>query len=567
MLAAGVGAVGQLAAVGLLASSAWLIATASLRPPVLTLTVAIAAVQCWSLLRGVARYGERLAGHDLALRVLARLRVRAFSALAPLVPARWPGARRGDLLARFVADVDGVQDLYVRAALPLLSGAAAAAVTVAAAAALDPAAGLALGIGLAGAVVTAPALAAVGGRDGCQLAACRGERDALVVEVLHGVTDLAMLGALPGQLARLDRAERLLGRQARRASVAASLGAVLGAGLGGALAAVAVAVSLPALHQGRISGVTVVVLGFLGLAGAETVGELPASFAAAGTALAGARRIAALGDPGRADGTDDADRYPDQASTPPPGAAATAVRRPPEVELDRVVVAYDDRAPVLDHVTLRLRPGEHLALVGPSGAGKTTLGHLLLGFVTPADGRVALDGRPPGQARQLVAWAPQDPHVFHAGVAANLRLARPSATDADLAAVLDAVGLGRWLAGLPEGLATVLGERGTTISGGERQRLGVARALLADRPLLVLDEPTAHLDEANAARLRDAVLAAAEGRSLVWITHRTADLDRFDRVAALEGGRLREAVSPWGRAQRVRTTFTAPVSEARWKVS
>ncbi|MGH3252917.1 MAG: ATP-binding cassette domain-containing protein, partial [Trebonia sp.] len=201
------------------------------------------------------------------------------------------------------------------------------------------------------------------------------------------------------------------------------------------------------------------------------------------------------------------------------------------------------RRPAVDHLTLDLDAGQHLALVGPSGAGKTTIGHLLVGFVQPSHGTVTLDGLDlgglgPEALHRLIAWAPQDPHVFHTSVAANLRLACPDATDNWLADVLDRVGLGSWLAGLPAGLATTLGERGTTISGGERQRLGVARALLADRPVLVLDEPTAHLDGANEEQLRRSVLTAATGKTLIWITHRFAGLEAFDRVVSMEHGRI-----------------------------
>src|SRR6185437_5676096 len=216
----------------------------------------------------------------------------------------------------------------------------------------------------------------------------------------------------------------------------------------------------------------------------------------------------------------------------------------PTFELRDVTVRYaSGRHPVLQHVDLRLDPGCHLAVVGPSGAGKTTLGHLLLRFVDAEAGECSVDGRDvrgldPDGVRRLVAWAPQDPHVFRATVAANLRLARPDASDAELAAVLGRLGLGTWLAGLPHGLATVLWERGVSVSGGERQRLGVARALLADRPVLLLDEPTAHLDPAGATVVRQAVLEAATGKTVVWITHRDADLAAFECVVTMDRGRV-----------------------------
>jgi len=549
LLATGLGLVGQLAAVGLLASAAWLITTASLRPPVLTLTVAIAGVRLFALLRGTARYGERLASHDLALRALARVRVWAFSRVEPLVPGTWPGARRGDLLARFVSDVDGLQDLYVRVALPLAGAMATAAVTVATAALLDPAAGLVLGAGLVVATLAFPLLtAALGVYGGSQQAESRGERDSLVVELLHGSSELAVFGAQGSMVARVLGAERELARHARKASVARGLGRAMSVALAGLLVAAVVVASLPALDAGRISGVVVAVLAFLALGSADAVSSLPESFAKLAGVLGGARRLLTLASPERSGPGDAADRAEVgsgaardriEAVIRAPAMAA----RPPAIALEGVSVLYGSRRyPALEHVDLVVKPGAHIALTGQSGSGKTTLGHLLMGFVQPAEGRVTFGGvdlRLLGSdaARRLVAWAPQGPHVFRTSLAANLRLSRPAATDEELVAVLGQVGLGDWLGHLQAGLGTVLGERGNTVSGGERQRLGVARALLADRPVLVLDEPTAHLDDGNESLLRAAVLAASQAKTLIWVTHRLVGLEDFDEVVTLRRGR------------------------------
>lgn len=538
-VAVGLGLVGQLAAVGLLASAAWLITTASLRPPVLTLTVAIAAVRLFALVRGTSRYGERLASHDLALRTLARMRVWAFARLEPLVPGSWPGDRRGDLLARFVSDVDGLQDLYVRVALPLTSAVATGLITVAVAVLLDPEAGLALAVGLGIATVALPLLSwAVGAYGGSDRAGRRGDRDALVVEVLHGASELTVFGAQAMATARVLDAGAALARRDNRESIARAFGHAMGVGLGGLLAVAVVAASIPAFDAGRISGVVVAVLAFLALGSAEAVSNLPESFAKLAGVLGGARRIMALAAPEGIGGHG-------AGGAGPVGHQLVVAPGPvPTIGITGVSVAYSTtRRPALADVDLAVRAGEHVAVVGESGAGKTTLGHLLLGFVQPTGGRVTFDGvdlgrLEPDAARRLIAWAPQDPHVFHTSLAANLRLARPEATDGDLFAVLRLVGLHSWLRQLPAGLGTVLGERGSTVSGGERQRLGVARALLADRPVLVLDEPTAHLDADNEALLRTAVLSASTGKTLIWITHRVAGLDAFDEVVTLHRGRV-----------------------------
>jgi ATP-binding cassette subfamily C protein CydCD len=523
------GITGQLAAIGLLASSAWLISTAALRPPVLTLTVAIAAVRMFALLRGTARYGERLASHDLALSVLARVRVFAFERLEPLVPSRLSGGRRGDLLSRFVSDVDGIQDLYVRAAVPLVGTLATAAISVLVAFLLDPNAGLVLGLGLlVGALILPPVTTALGTWGGAGLGRERGARDALLVEAIHGASEIAVFGADEAVLQRLAKLEGAVDRQARQRSVAEGVGQAMGVALGGLLAAATVAASLPALDAGQISGVTVAVLGFLALASADVVAGLPEAFSTMGTIVAGARRVWRM----------------------PSTSAAAVVQRSAQMptaldfKLEQVVVSFDHRrSPALAGVNLELRHGCHLALIGGTGAGKTTIANLLLGFLDPDQGRVTLGGvdlrrLDPEATRRLIAWAPQDPHIFHTTVAGNLRLACPNASDERLAAALHTVGLSPWLARLPEGLSQILGDRGTTVSGGERQRLGVARALLSDRAFLLLDEPTAHLDAAAEAGLRRAVLASARGRTLLWITHRQLGLDDFDRVVKVDCGHL-----------------------------
>jgi ABC-type multidrug transport system fused ATPase/permease subunit len=194
--------------------------------------------------------------------------------------------------------------------------------------------------------------------------------------------------------------------------------------------------------------------------------------------------------------------------------------------------------PALEHVDLRIEPGERVALVGPSGVGKTTVTNLLLRFLDPEEGRVSLDGRDLRSLRQedvrrVFALAGQEAHVFDSSIRENLRLARPEASDEELQGALAQARLAAWVETLPDGLDTPVGEDGARLSGGQRQRLVVARALLADAPVLLLDEPTAHLDPPTAEALVRDVLAAADGRSVLLITHRPEGLDLVDRVVTL----------------------------------
>ena len=194
----------------------------------------------------------------------------------------------------------------------------------------------------------------------------------------------------------------------------------------------------------------------------------------------------------------------------------------------------------LREVTFAAGPGEAVALIGPSGAGKTTVTNLLLRFLDPEEGRVTLAGSDLRSLRQedvrrVFGLAGQDAHVFDSTIRENLRLARPQASDAELHDALAKAHLADWVATLPDGLDALVGEDGRRLSGGQRQRLVVARALLADAPVLLLDEPTAHLDPPTAEALVRDVLDAADGKSVLLITHRPEGLDLVDRVVTLAG--------------------------------
>jgi ABC-type multidrug transport system fused ATPase/permease subunit len=215
----------------------------------------------------------------------------------------------------------------------------------------------------------------------------------------------------------------------------------------------------------------------------------------------------------------------------------------PPLALESVTAGYGEEEPVLRDVRLRLEPGRKVALVGPSGAGKTTVTRLLLRFLDPSAGRVTAAGRDvrdhrQADVRRLVALAGQEAHLFATTIRQNLLLARPGASDAELDDALARARLADWVAALPEGLDTVVGEEGSRLSGGQRQRLVLARALLADAPVLVLDEPTAHLDAVTAEALMEDVLAAAGDRAVLLVTHRREGLELMDEVVELADGRI-----------------------------
>jgi thiol reductant ABC exporter CydC subunit len=518
---------------GLMATAGYLISRAAEQPPVLSLTVAIVAVRFFGLARPVARYLDRLVSHDLAFRVLSRARVRAYERIEPLAPAELDGYRRGDLLSRLVADVDSLQNLHLRGLHPPLVALVSGAVCVGVTAAFLPGAAIVLGCGLLVAGVAVPIVTGRLARWAAERqAAARGRLSAELVELLQSAPELVVYGRGQDRLAGVREADRLLVRIARRDAVAAGVGDGLQLCAAGATVAGVLWLAVEANADGRLDRVLIAMLALLALASFEAVQPLAGAVRDLGATVAAGERVLELVD--REPRIADPDR-------PAPLPAAPAV-----VCLEDVRVRYrPDERPVLDGASLRLEPGSRVALVGESGAGKTTVTNLLLRFLDPERGSVTIGGRDLRElaqedVRRAIAVAGQDAYLFSAGIRENLRLARPEATDAELEAVLRLVGIADWVAALPDGLDTRVGEQGRALSGGQRQRLCVARALLAEPQLLVLDEPTAHLDPPAAEALIRDVFAGAGDASVLLITHRPEGLDLVDEVLELRDG----AVAP-----------------------
>lgn len=529
-VALGTGAVA--AAAGLLATSGYLIVRAAERPPILELTVAIVAVRFFGIARAVLRYAERLVSHDLAFRVLAGLRRSFYERLAPLVPAGLPGLHTGDLLSRFVADVDQLQDLYLRALAPPIVAAAVIALAAATGAVVLPAAGIALGIALLAAAVLVPALSAATARAAARRQApARAALTTELVEALDGAAELAVLGQDGERLRRVRAADASLAAVTRRTALAGGLSAGLGTLISGLALVAVLAVTIPAVADGALPGVLLGMLMLLALAAFEGVAPLPA----AAQQLAGCARAAQRLE----DVVDASVPVADRDDPLPLPAGANLV-------LEGVgVTPSADRAPILAGVGLRLAPGRAIALVGPSGAGKTTLAELLVRFRDPDEGRVTYGGADlrdlaQDEVRGAVLLAAQDAHLFTTTIRENMLLARRSATDPELGAALDAAGLGAFVRSLEHGLDTHVGENGAQLSGGQRRRLLVARALLSDARVLVLDEPAAHLDPPSVRELHERLRAEAGPRAVLVIAHAVAGLEHYDEIVVLDAGRVTE---------------------------
>jgi thiol reductant ABC exporter CydC subunit len=512
--------------VALMTSAGYLISRAAEQPPILSLTIVIVAVRFFGLARPLARYCERLVSHDAALRALATIRSRFYERIEPLAPAQLREYRSGELLARMVGDVDALQSLYVRGLGPPIVALLVGAASVAVAATVLPVAGaiLAVGLLLAGLVVplAGSALSRAASR---RQAGVRGQLTAELVEVLRGAPELVAYGREEEALRRVHAADRELARLSRRDALAAGLAEALSILIVGATVAGVLAVAVAAHETAALDRVLVATLALLALASFDAVAPLPVAARELFGSLAAGGRVLEL--------TDRQVEIHDPAD-PAPAPSGSDV-----VALEGVTARYaTGEEPALSGFELRLDPGRRIALVGPSGAGKTTVVNLLLRFLDPEEGRVTIAGRDAREYRQedvraLFALAGQDAHVFNSTIRANLAIGRPGADDEELWDVLRRARLADWAVSLPDGLDTLVGEEGTQLSGGQRQRLTLARALLSDAPVLILDEPTAHLDPETALALMDDVLEAAGERTVLLITHRPEGLEHVDEVVTL----------------------------------
>ena len=510
------GVLSQIAAIALLLVSAWLIVRAAERPPVLYLMVAIVSVRFFSLSRAGLRYVERLLTHDAALARVTDARVAVYRDLDRIAPAGVTGRRRGDLVSRVVSDIDAVQDRMLRLRSPWIVALVSTAATAALVAVIDPVSGLVVGTAAGAAMVLVRVLVpwAVR-RSGDESSGWRGD---LAADVSHGVIaapDLVAYGAT--DLLR-ESAHRSIDRLASAQRSTARL-----AGVGEAVVLVATGVAV-AVVAAATAGLDPVLVGVVVLAPIALIEPL--------TAVADAE--------GRRPSIEDAERRLSELAEAPEAVVDPAVARPGPagfgLDVDALAVGWTDT--VASGIDLVLAEGEVVAVSGPSGSGKSTLALTLARLVEPRGGAVRLGGvdvreLAASDVRSTIGYLAQDEIVFDTTIRENLRIAAPSASDAELLAALERAGLADFVESLPDGLDTAVGERGSRLSGGERQRLCLARLVLGGHRVLVLDEPTEHLDEEAAEALLDDVLALSPERSIIVVTHSPRVLERVGRTLEL----------------------------------
>jgi thiol reductant ABC exporter CydC subunit len=498
-------------------------------PPVLTLTVAAVSVRFLAISRAVLRYVERLIGHDAAFRGLTGLRVAVYERLERLAPTGLSAFGRGDLLARLVADVDAALDLPLRVVLPWVQAVLVSAATAAFLLWLLPPTGLVIAALAAVAVVVVPWLVAlVARRAEARMAPARADLSAAVVRALDATAELTAFGA-DGRAARTVAGhDDDLTRLNLREAFALGSGGALGVLVQGAAVCAALVVAVPAVIDGRIDPVLLAVVALLPLALFDVLAGLPASALAYQRLRGSALRLREVED------------------VPPPVPAPSRPLPVPDefsgLHLRDVTARWVPGRAAITGIDLQVLPGQMVAVVGPSGSGKSTLANVLLGFL-PYEGSVRLSGIEIHEAdgddlRTHIGLLAQQAHLFDTTIADNVRIGAPKASDDEVRRALADAQLADWIDTLPKGIETTVGAFGLAVSGGERQRIALARVLLARRSLVILDEPTEHLDGPTADELTVTLQAALRGATQVVITHRLTGLEDADRIVVLQDGRI-----------------------------
>ncbi len=516
--------------IGLMGTSAWLIATAALQPSIAELQVAIVGVRAFGIARGVFRYLERLVSHSVNFHLLARLRGWFFRSVEPLVPGAIEDIKAGDLLARSARDIEALEDFYVRGIAPPL---AAIVVTLGISLftlqfGVSLAALLACGLLLTGFVLSFLIRRISHGQSQI-LAASRGHLAAVSMETIRNTGEILMSGARDSHLGRVRRASNDVRDAGLSVSRLHSISLAAGVLISNLTLAAILTMGIHLVQTGQIDGVTLAVLALVTLAGFEPVNLLPAASARVETSLASAGRLFEVAD------------------RPLPVidmVNASSLSEFHRLSINSLEFSYPAvEHPALTGINLELHPGSKIALVGQSGCGKTTLLKIIQHHLSPSSGTVTwndinsseLDGK---SIRSMLSVISQDGYLFSASIRENLRLTSPQSDDSEMTDVMQKVGLSNWFNNLPEGLDTWLGDNGKLLSGGERQRLIIARALLMNRPVILADEPLVGLDSESDKELLSTLLHQSSGTACIIATHRLVGMEEFDEILVLASGRI-----------------------------
>jgi ATP-binding cassette subfamily C protein CydC len=520
--------------IGLLGMAAYLIAAAALAPLLVLLMLPIYVVRFMSVTRAASRYCERVMSHNVTFRLLAQLRTRIYSRLEPLAPARLLMYRSGDVLTRLVADVEELQNIYLRVVSPFIVAIVIAILTFGLFSIFSP---VLAWTALAFLVVTGlgvPPLAARLARGlGKRQLALRAELNAQMVDGIQGVQDILACGRAEEQQRKIRELDRSLAQVQRRLAFIAGLQQALTDLLMNLALWTLLVLAIPLVATKAINGVYLATLALLILASFEAIQPLGQAFQSLGHSLAAGERVFEV---------IDAVPQVSDCATPLPLSSEQGPDRG-LLEFDQVHFSYSENDEVLHGITFTLRPGSRVAIVGPSGSGKTTIARLVPRFWDTTRGHIRLDGQDIrryalNDLRNSMSVVAQDTYLFNSTIRSNLLLANVNASDSEIEQALEQAQLSEFIAQLPKGLGTWIGEQGLRLSGGERQRLAIARALLKNAPLLILDEVTANLDPLTEQALLDTLATLMQGRATLMITHRLVAMEQMDEILVLNAGRI-----------------------------
>jgi ATP-binding cassette, subfamily C, bacterial CydC len=511
--------------VALMTAAPYLISRAALVTEFAAVALAVTAVRLFAIARAALRYVERYSVHLAAFRVLTHLRVLFYRAIEPLAPAGLDSDRSGDLMARAVADIDTLDAFYVRGLAPPVAALLTTVVACAILGGLDLRLAVVLfGCLAAGGLAVPWAVRRASRPRASNVIRARAALYADVADDVTGLSDLLVFGAEPTLVRRVDEGSRRMGEGLRRLSFVRGAGRAGGATIAGLAATAVLAIAIPMVHDGSVEGVLLAAVPLVAIAAFEAVQPLGDAYREIELSRAAAARTFEVLD---------AEPLVRDPATP------AAVPEPASLEFRDVGFRYEAGGPaVLEDLSFEISPGEHVAITGPSGAGKTTVTNLLLRFWDAGQGSVRIGGTDVRSyrgedVRTLFGVVPQRVHLFNGTLRDNLLLADGDADDERIVQACARARLGPFLSSLPDGLDTRVGEDGLTLSGGERQRVALARVFLREAPVVILDEATANLDEETESEVLEAVRSFAEGRTTIVISHRPAALRLADRVVTM----------------------------------
>jgi ATP-binding cassette, subfamily C, bacterial CydC len=518
--------------IGLLGTSAYLIAMAALHPSIAVLQVSIVGVRFFGISRGVFRYLERLTSHSLNFRLLSEFRVLFYQAIEPLAPARLGSFHGGDLLDRVIGDIEVLENFYVRVVAPpfvaifITAGAGLFVGTI------NAAAGWIIVLGLLVTGFLIPLLSYfMGSTPARSIISERSKLSESLVDGIQGMEDLLAFGEGEKYQLRIKKMSCHLNDLQQKMALVSGIVGALNLLFSNLTVIGILLITIPLTNKGQLSGILLPVLSLVTLASFEAVTPLGIATQYLRGSLEAADRLFGL-----------MKTKPDVVES----RTTTPFGDLPVIKINNLIFRYGSiQQPALKGISFSLQPGSRTALVGPNGAGKSTLTNLLLRFWEFENGTIELNGADIRSLafkdiRKTIGILPQSIYLFCAPIRDNLQLAKKDATDEEMKEVLDQVQMSDWLCSLPEGLDTWIGEHGLSISGGQRQRLGLARTLLQNTPILILDEPTAHLDIVTENHLIQSLLKILKGRTTLWITHRLSGLDRMDNILVLDSGEIVE---------------------------